>query len=224
MSMEAGQDEALAEGEGEPEGKHGIAPSQDCTHGIAPTELHPSGIAPNRIAPSRIAPRRDCTHGIAPTRDCTHTEFQYDELTFTDQVNTDHYNQFKKILKNVKQNQENWHKKGLDELSKLAQQPHDIDLLEQTKTTKLMYIHTSKKKLDQISSNYNELVKAHTVFSDSLNKVKITVENNSNNETPTVPPVAQKFVNRQDLAKKCSTLSANNDLDAMNEFEDNFNS
>ena len=178
-------------------------------------------------------------------------EFQYTELTFADQVNTDHYAQFQKVLKSVKQSQEKWHKKGLDELTKLAEQPHDNDLLEQTKATKLSYIDMSKNKLDQITSNYNELVmfvtsvqftqqqidrfnhyidfhtaadiKAHAVFIDSVNKVKITIENNSTNETPTIPTVAQKFVNRQDLAEKCSTLSADDYIDTTNKFEDNFN-
>ena len=46
--------------------------------------------------------------------------FQYTDLTFADDANQTHYEQFQKVLNTAKQSQINWHKKGLDELKKQA--------------------------------------------------------------------------------------------------------
>ena len=57
---------------------------------------------------------------------------------------------------------------------------------------------------------------------NNLNKIKITTEDDNSDETPTLSPVTQKYVNRQDLADKCSTLTEDDDHDTTHDFINNF--
>ena len=112
--------------------------------------------------------------------------------------------------------------------------------------TRDCHIKTSQAKLDKITTNYMEMVtfvtnitfpeasmiaftsnvvfqqasalKTHTNFVNELNKININYNTNEEDITTQPTPGPSKYTKRLDLAKKCNSLTKDDNYDVTSNF------